>query len=380
MLKKFIFFISLVIFSNTTLFLFAEIIPLKKPIQSKEEKEQKLLIDILKPLPKPITKKIIKKEKKQPQKKIVSKKDKDKGIILPRKKPLIAGSKKKDTAKKSKYYSKKDFAIAKKAILEMKQAKWPTALKTAKKARDKSIYNFIQWRHLLTRGNKASFYEYKTFIDSNENYPRIGRIKYLAEHKLSTDSISPKKIINWFNGNEPLSGFGKMILGESLILSGNTQKGIQYIKEGWITAELSKSELKFYRKKFKKYLNADDYIKRADYLAWNNKYWDLRRLLRYLPKDYELLYTARQLLMSKSYGVDNAIAKVPSKFKNDAGLNYDRLKWRRKRGRVDSSLEILLSIKNTKDYLVRPDKWWIEREICDEHSAFLRFTYIRSFV
>ena len=363
MLKKFIFFITLVIFSNTTLFLFAEIIPLKKPIQSKEEMEQKLLVDILKPLPKPITKKIIKKEEKQPQKKIVSKKDKDKGIILPRKKPLIAGSKKKDTAKKSKYYSKKDFAIAKKAILEMKQAKWPTALKTAKKARDKSIYNFIQWRHLLTKGNKASFYEYKTFIDSNENYPRIGRIKYLAEHKLSTNSISPKKIINWFKGNEPLSGFGKMILGESLILSGNTQNGIQYIKEGWITAELSKSELKFYRKKFKKYLNADDYIKRADYLAWNNKYWDLRRLLRYLPKDYELLYTARQLLMSKSYGVDNAIAKVPSKFKNDAGLNYDRLKWRRKRGRVDSSLEILLSIKNTKDYLVRPDKWWTEREI-----------------
>ena len=363
MLKKFIFFVSLIIFSNISYLLFADIIPLKKPTQSKEEKEKKLLIDVVKPLPKPINKKIIKKEKKQPQKKIVSKKENNQGIILPKKKPLIAGSKKKDTAKKSKYYSKKDFSIARKAIMEMKQAKWPTALKTAKKARDKSIYNFIQWRHLLTRGNKASFYEYKAFIDSNENYPRIGRVKYLAEHKLSTNSISPKKIISWFGGNEPLSGFGKMILGESLILNGNTQKGIKYIKEGWITAELSKSELRFYRKKFKKYLNADDYIKRADYLAWNNKYWDLRRLLRYLPKDYELLYTARQLLMSKSYGVDNAISKVPSKFKNDAGLNYDRLKWRRKRGRVDSSVEILLSIKNTKDYLVRPDKWWIEREI-----------------
>ena len=67
-----------------------------------------------------------------------------------------------------------------------------------------------------------------------------------------------------------------------------------------------------------------------------------------MPKDYELLYTARQLLMSKSYGVDNAISKVPSKFKNDAGLNYDRLKWRRKRGRVDSSLEILLKVKKYK--------------------------------
>ena len=86
-------------------------------------------------------------------------------------------------------------------------------------------------------------------------------------------------------------------------------------------------------------------------------------MLRYLPKDEQLLYTARQLLMSKSYGVDNAINNVPTHLKNDAGLNYDRLKWRRKRGRVDSSLEILTKIKNTKDYMVRPDKWWKERSI-----------------
>ncbi len=86
-------------------------------------------------------------------------------------------------------------------------------------------------------------------------------------------------------------------------------------------------------------------------------------MLRYLPKDYQALYNARQLLMSKSYGVDAAISKVPEKFKNNSGLNYDRLKWRRKRGRVDSSLEILLKVKNSKSYLIRPDKWWIERSI-----------------
>ena len=113
----------------------------------------------------------------------------------------------------------------------------------------------------------------------------------------------------------------------------------------------------------RQYLNSSDYIKRADYLAWENKYWDLKRMLRYLPKDYQLLYTARQLLMSRSYGVDSAISNVPASLKKDAGLNYDRLKWRRKRGRVDSSLEILLSIKNNKDYMVRPDKWWVERSI-----------------
>jgi len=336
----------------------SKVIPIKKPTLTEQELKKKVLINVLKPIPKPI-----KIDNKIPTNKIVEEKNIKPKILVPKKKPLIAGSKKAKDVKISKYYNKKDFSLANKAISEMKKAQWSSALKIAQKAKDKSIYDFIQWRHLLTKGNKATYYDYKTFIDKNKDYPRIGRIKYLAEHKLSTNNISPKKIIEYFSSTVPLSGFGKMILGESYILSGKIEIGKKYIKEGWITAELSKNDLRFFRKKFRKYLDADDYIKRADYLAWENKYWDLKRMLRYLPKDYELLYNARQLLMSKSYGVDQAIKNVPLKFKNDSGLNYDRLKWRRKRGRVDDSVEILLKIKNTKDYLVRPDKWWVEREI-----------------
>ena len=360
MLRKLILFIWMIFFVTINHHIVASneniLLPLKKPKLSNQELKKKVLINILKPLPKPTNKKI-------PVKKVVIEEPKKPKFILPKKKPLIAGNSQKLKKEKSKFYSKKDFRYAKKAISEMKKSNWSNAVKISKKAKDKSIYNFIQWRHLLTKGNKASFYDYLSFINKNVDYPRIGRIKYLAEHKLSTENISPRKIIEWFQNNEPLSGYGKMILGESYISTGQKENGIRFIKEGWITAELSKSDLRFFRKKYKKYLNAEDYIKRADYLAWNNKYWDLKRMLRYLPKDYELLYNARQLLMSKSYGVDQAIKNVPKKLKNDAGLNYDRLKWRRKRGRVDSSAEILLKIKNSKNYLIRPDKWWIEREI-----------------
>ena len=366
MIKKLL-FIGLVIsiFINVSNLL-AEtsiLIPLKKPLLSDEEIVQRLSQNILKPIKKPkkikeiiiVEKKIIKKKKDI--------KDKKLSFKIPKKKPTIPGVTTSRSNKISKYYNKKDFNIARKAISEMQKSKWTSSLKIAKKAKDKSIYNFIKWKYLLTTGNQASFYDYKVFIDRNSQYPRIDRLKYLAEHKLSTSKVSPKKIINWFADKEPLSGYGQMILGESFILIGEKTKGTKLIKNGWITANISKNELKFFRKKFKKYLNADDYIKRADYLAWNNKYWDLRRLTRYLPKDYELLYTARHILMSKGYGVDQAIKNVPEKFKNDAGLNYDRLKWRRKKGRVDSSVEILLKIKNDKDYLVVPEKWWKEREI-----------------
>jgi len=283
--------------------------------------------------------------------------------ILPKKKPVVYKKQEEKIPVKSKYFSKKDFKIAKKVFSNVKSRKWDKALNLSKKAKDKSIYKIVQWLYLLEPNNKANFYDYINFINLNQNYPRLGRLRYLAEHKINTKNLTEKRIIKFFLEEEPLSGYGKLMLGHSFIVEGNYDRGVSLIKEGWINARLSKSDLRFLRKKFSKYLDTEDHIKRADWLAWENKYWDLKRMLRYLPKDYQALYNARQLLMSRSYGVDKAINKVPSKFLKDAGLQYDRLKWRRKRGRVDSSLEILLEIKNNSDYLVRPDKWWKEREI-----------------
>ena len=91
---------------------------------------------------------------------------------------MVVKKEKSVRAKKSKYYSKKDYEVAKIAIRAMEQRKWSSAEKTAKKARDKSIYNFIRWKHLLTTGNQLAFYEYKRFIELNPKYPRINRIKY----------------------------------------------------------------------------------------------------------------------------------------------------------------------------------------------------------
>ena len=353
-LATIIFFLSFNLAFSTDL-----IIPKIKPSKQKDALLKNLSSNIIIPKQKPNNQINIEKLEKIIKKNIT----KIDGVIIPKNKPLIVKQQRLKKVKKSKYYSDRDVKYAKQAIAFMEKSNWKDAKKVAKKARAKSIYNFIEWRHLLTLGNKATFTEYKQFIEKFEDYPRLDRIKYLAEHKISLNNQTPDEIINWFQKYQPISGFGEMMLGDSLIKNGNKDKGLKLIKKGFIRADLSKGDLIYFRKKFKKYLSKDDYIKRADYLAWENKYWDLKRMLRYLPKDFQSLYTARQLLMTRGYGVDAAIKKVPQKLKNDPGLNYDRLKWRRKKGRVDSSLEILLKIKNTKDYMIRPDKWWVERFI-----------------
>ena len=187
------------------------IYPKKKPILSEEILEKKISKNLL-PKKKPI---LIDKEKIE--KIIKKKKIAKKKLIIPKNKPLIVRKQTTRISKKSSYYSDRDFSYAKQSIQFMEKSNWKDALKVAKKARAKSIYNFIQWRHLLTPGNKASFYDYKIFLQNNSNYPRIERIKYLAEHKLSTRILSEKDIIKWFNNKKPLSGYGMMILGESLI-------------------------------------------------------------------------------------------------------------------------------------------------------------------
>ena len=283
--------------------------------------------------------------------------------ILPEKKPVTYKKTASKEAMESSVLSKKDYGYAKEVFLNIKEKKWTTAFRLTKKVKDKDFESLVWWIYLKEKNNKASFTDYINFIDKNPYYPRINRLKYLAEHKINLQRNSPNTVIGWFESSPPLSGFGKIKLGESYFLKGNSQKASELIKDGWIDASLSSKDLRYLNKKYKTFLNVSDHIKRADYMAWEYKYWDLKRILRYLPKDYRALYNARQILMSNSYGVDNAIAQVPERLKSDIGLKYDRLKWRRRRGRLESSLEIIDQSPNNKDELIRPDLWWKERYV-----------------
>ena len=343
------------------------IYPKEKPSVFKKIDRKKTTKNIILPSNKPEIKsnnnktntKIIKEEKSKKVKEV--KKVSDKKFPLPKKKPK--SYKVLTAAKKSKFLNDKDFNRAKTIFDNIKSGKWNTAYKSSQRIKDKDFKNLINWLYLLKTGNNATFSDYQIFISKNSDFPRIGRLRYLAEQKIYLKNTTPKFVINWFEEYPPVSGTGKIKLAEAFLLVDKNSNITDLVKEGWITAKLSKSDMRFYRKKFKNILDDDDYIKRADYLSWERKYWDLKRMLRYLPKDERALYNARQILMSNSYGVDNAISKVPQHLKKDIGLQYDRLKWRNRRGRLESSLQILYENSNlSEEKLVRADLWWKQRE------------------
>ena len=329
-------------------------LPQKKPIIKFSTEENKIVKE------KNEIKIVIKEETLQKEKDKIVKIDS--GFLFPKKKPITYKSSSKE-AKSSTILNSKDFEKAKETMKFIKERKWNSAIKSAEKVKDRDFRTLITWMYLKTTGNSATFNDYKKFIERNSDYPRINRIKYLAEQKIYLRNISPTSVINWFEKNPPLGGLGKIKLAEAFLEQGKTEEVKRLIKDGWVTAEIRKNDLGYYRAKFKKFLTSEDHLRRADYLAWEKKYWDLKRMLKYLPSDERALYNARQILMSNSYGVDNAISKVPEHLKNDPGLEFDRLRWRNRRGRLESSLEVLFKNSNrTERQMIRPDLWWEQRK------------------
>ena len=119
MFKKLLFInllISILINFNYVLAETSLLVPFKKPSLTEKEIKEKISKNILKPIKKPKkTENIEIKEKKIIEVKEI-KKDKKLSFKIPKKKPSIAGLTKSRGIKISKYYSKKDFNIARKAI------------------------------------------------------------------------------------------------------------------------------------------------------------------------------------------------------------------------------------------------------------------------
>ena len=338
--------------------IFSAELPAKKPTLEAEKKQKTVKIPYLE---KETQKKIQEIKKNSASKDIKETLKQTNFFLYPSKKPLTYSNISTKIKSKSKILNEKDYIKAKNIFNLIRKGKWVTAVQQTKKVKDREFKNLVTWLYLKERGNQATFNDYKNFIENNSDYPRISRLRYMAEHKIILENTSPRTIINWFNETEPLSGTGKITLGESYLKINVKQLALQLIKSGWINADLSSRDLKYYKRKFNKILTIQDHLKRADYLAWNNKYWDLKRMLRYLPKKERLLYNARHILMTNSYGVDKAISDVPQEFVNDLGLQYNRLKWRAKRNRLESSLEILRKFHG-EETLIYPELWWKLRE------------------
>ena len=196
------------------------------------------------------------------------------------------------------------------------------------------------------------------FIKQNPDWPRSSRLLARAEEALDANA-DPAFTIGWFGDRQPISTAGREKLADALIRSGDTKRGIAMIKDIWVHEDFAKSHEKSFYKNFRKYLTIGDNRARADRLMWDGRYWPARRMIYRVDAQYRKLIEARTSLRRMRGNVDYMVAQVPDKLKTDAGLIYERLRWRRKKG-LDSAYDLL---KDLPPGMPQPHRWWDERAI-----------------
>lgn len=254
--------------------------------------------------------------------------------------------------------SKKDAAHAKNAFIFLEKRRWRDVKIHISGMNDPLLKDLLQWHYLTRHGSPGKFADVKKFLHKRPNWPNRKALIKRAEETLPS-KMSPKEIIGAIAlMGGPQSTMGKARFGEALLKTGQKEAGVLSLRAIWVEGNFTKSQEKRFYRAHKKILTKQDHLGRLDRLIWEKRSWPAKRQYWRVDKDTRKLAVARIWLMRKEGNVDKAIADVPAKLKSDPSLLYERLRWRRRKGRLDGTIELLDIAPATVPH---PEIWWVER-------------------
>ncbi len=255
--------------------------------------------------------------------------------------------------------SKADRVHYLRALKEAKNRKWKKALAHAGKAKYQLPAKYIRWAWLRSYKGGASFEAITSFVIDNPNWPYRTTLMRRAEEAL-VNPISKDRTLSWFSDRTPLTGMGMLRYGEALLANGQMKKGEEWVKKAWSIGNFSEGLERKFLKSHKNLLTREDHEFRLDRLLWDRRSVDAIRMLDRVSTAEKRVAIARIRLMRMKKNVDGAIKKVPRSLHTDAGFAFDRIKWRRRKGKHEDARTLLLKYGKDAPY---PEIWWPEREI-----------------
>jgi soluble lytic murein transglycosylase len=205
----------------------------------------------------------------------------------------------------------------------------------------------------------ANWSELATFIDDNPGWPRLWTLRKNLEEVMSA-STPLEQVGEWFAKHPPVSARGKGLLIKWLLSEERVDEAVTLIRHTWINGDFARRDEKWFYRSYRKHLTKGDHEARLDRLLWDGANWSARRMFSRVNNDLRMLAEARYLLRHRRGNVDAAIARVPAKYLDHAGLVYERLRWRRRKGKDTSARSML---DDDLGEVPHPDLWFKEREV-----------------
>ena len=217
------------------------------------------------------------------------------------------------------------------------------------------------WLKYTKSYGDIEFSRISRFIMSHSDWPSMHLMKKEAE-RIMPVSFSNREITDWFDRFSPETHDGTMRYIDALIAQNRSEDAKRVIKDWWHDKLVSVDTQREFYGKYKNYLSQEDNRIRLDRLLFADYTTTGRNLASTMGGDYAALAEARIALSTRTGNVNALIAKVPNSLQNDAGLLYERLKWRRQHN-LRSGAEEILAQQPDISKIANPNEWWRERHI-----------------
>lgn len=293
--------------------------------------------------------------KKTTKKKVAKKKSKKKVASKPKPAPVLPI--------RSAILSANDISALKDALAEADRGNWTEAMRHRLRITNKPVQKFVLWYRLISNDSGATLAEITAFQEQNPTWPRMAVLKRRAEEALLAQSPSQKDVLNWFAGHPPQTGEGKLAYGRALMASGNAKEGKNWIQLAWAEDDFSSSRQREIINTYRAQITPAVHKARLDRLLWDRSTADARYTASLIGSNATSLAEARIRLMTRSNTARDAVDRVPSALKGDAGLLFDRIRYERKKGNDLATVPLILTAPGQPHQMVAPDAWWLERKI-----------------
>ncbi len=252
------------------------------------------------------------------------------------------------------------------AIERIEKDDWNSAKRIVAKSKDPLASKIYHWYLLMNTQAKDwtnhLFIRLSHFIRQNPNWPSVRKMIVRAEGVMPLD-LSNQEVLAWYKDFPPQTPYGMERYMDAMIIEGRKQQAQEFLAGWWASTLTSRDQQRYIFKKYGGYLTLDAHKKRFDALLHKKHYDSARGIAGVLGQGYPALAEARiALAQNKNSGLKKRIDAVPRYLRDDPGLLYERLRWRRKRNMDTGALEIL-SKELDSDAIYNRKAWWTERHI-----------------
>lgn len=211
----------------------------------------------------------------------------------------------------------------------------------------------VEWRYL--RAGLGTFDEMRRFLARRYDWPGLERIRIRNEGAIPTEGREAEVLVH-FAKQKPQTGDGALAYINALQAEGREDDARAQVIRAWTELSIGSDVEPLFMRDWADTLKPH-HAARLDNLLWRGFKTQAGRMIPRVDESQQRLAKARMVLRARGNGVDAAIDAVPNALKNNAGLAYERFRWRMAKGLRAGAVELILKQSATAEGLGRPELW-----------------------